>query len=71
MAENSRALPVAFYRDPSLVAEQNELVEMGCRACSWHVYLLGRVSCSNPAVTNTKKVPHIGSKCRKFKLQES
>lgn len=70
MAENSRALPAGCYGDPALIAERNELRELGCKACDWHLLLLGRVTCSNPEVTNTKKVPFIGSKCKKFKLEE-
>jgi hypothetical protein len=70
VAENSRALLACNYGDPALIAERNELRELGCRACEWHVVVLNRVICSNPEITNTKKVPFIGAKCKKFKLEE-
>lgn len=70
MAENSHALPACNYGDPAIIVERNELREMGCKACEWHVLILGRVTCSNSLVTNTKKVPRIGSKCKFFKLEE-
>lgn len=69
--ENSRALPLFYYRDPALVAESNELHFLGCRACDSHHHLLGRVICAEPRKTNYKDVPRIGSKCKFFKEKAS
>lgn len=70
MAESSRALPAGCYGDPALIAERNELRDMGCKACDLHGLLLGRVTCTEPRMTQLKKVPFIGSKCKYFKLKE-
>jgi hypothetical protein len=67
--QKSNALPSHFYRDPSLVAEQNQLKAMGCQACEYHSFHLGRVICVNQLVTNHKRVPFIGHKCKYFKLK--
>lgn len=66
---NSSALPAYMYRDPSMIVEQSQLTTMGCRACEHHSHLLGRVICTHARVTNTKRVPHIGQKCKFFNLK--
>lgn len=66
---NSNALPAHMYRDPAIVVEENELINLGCRACESHCYLLGRVVCSDQRVTNHKRVPHIGQQCKYFELK--
>ena len=66
--ETSHALPMHFYRDPSEVCEHKELRELGCKACSKHTHLLGRVVCTDARKTDNKNVPRIGSKCKYFEL---
>lgn len=68
--ESSHALRACDYRDPALVAEQRELRRLGCEACETHTTMLGKVVCADERVTNTKRVPHIGSQCKYFKLEE-
>lgn len=68
MAE-SNALPAHMYRDPSMVCEQKQLIQLGCKACEHHGFLLGRVICTHDRVTNYKRVPHIGQKCKYFELK--
>lgn len=63
-------LPAHCYRDPAIVAEQNELAEMGCKACRKHRVVLDRVFCTEPKIKNQKLVPAIGSKCRYFDLKD-
>ncbi len=67
--EKSNALPMHCYGDPAIVAERNELQELGCRACSKHEHLLGKVVCTESKLTNHKRVPFIGSKCKYFELK--
>lgn len=54
MAE-SNALPAHFYRDPAIVVEQNQLNELGCRACNSHAIYLGKVVCTDPRKIDVKK----------------
>jgi hypothetical protein len=68
MAE-SNALPACMYRDPAIVVEQNQLQQMGCQACDHHGFLLQRVICTHERVTNYKRVPGIGQKCKYFELK--
>ena len=68
--ESSRALPKHFYADPAIVVERKELSEMGCTACKKHARLLGRVVCTEERVTNYKRVPFIGVKCKYFELRD-
>jgi hypothetical protein len=51
------------------VVEQQELRQLGCKACEHHHITMGRVFCTNERVTNHKKVPHIGTKCKFFTLK--
>lgn len=67
--EESKALPAHCYQDPAKVVEQNQLLELGCRACESHTYLLGKVVCCDPRKTSNKDVPCIGSKCKFFELK--
>ena len=69
MEENSRALPAHCYGDPADVVERNELRELGCKACAKHAVMYDRVLCSEPRVTNQKRVPWIGTKCKFFELK--
>jgi len=62
-------LPAYAYQDPSIVVEQQELRQLGCKACEHHHITMGRVFCTNERVTNHKKVPHIGTKCKFFTLK--
>ncbi|HAJ71371.1 MAG TPA: hypothetical protein DCO68_04775 [Methylophilaceae bacterium] len=66
----SNALPAHCYRDPAIVVEQNQLYELGCRACEKHTHLLGRVICTEPQKTDMKNVPKIGIKCKYFELRK-
>jgi hypothetical protein len=68
--EESKALPKHCYGDPAIVAERNQLAELGCRACIHHTMLLARVVCTEAKVTNHKRVPFIGTKCKFFKLKD-
>jgi len=67
--ENSRALPMHYYRDPALVVEQNQLKDMGCKACDHHGIYLGKSFCHNAKVIHHQRVPFIGTKCKYFKLK--
>ncbi|MDP3088850.1 MAG: hypothetical protein Q8M99_11775 [Methylotenera sp.] len=66
--ENSRALPMSFYRDPAEVCERQQLRELGCLACKSHTRLLGKVVCTDARKSDNKNVPRIGSKCKYFEL---
>ncbi len=68
--ENSRALPMHFYRDPADVIEHLELRELGCTACDQHTFMLGKVLCTDPRKTTNKDVPRIGSQCKYFELRK-
>jgi hypothetical protein len=68
--QNSNALPMYLYRDPSEVAERKQLLELGCNACEKHTHLLGRVVCTEPKKISNKGVPRIGSKCKYFELKD-
>ncbi len=70
MPNDSRALPAYCYGDPASIAEANELKEMGCKACKSHKVVFDRVVCKEPRMTQSKKVPYIGSKCKYFILEE-
>lgn len=67
---DSRALPMHMYRDPAEVIEHNQLLDLGCLACTKHTHLFGKVVCSDPKKLNNKGVPHIGSKCKLFELKD-
>lgn len=62
-------LPAYAYGDPADIVEQQELRELGCRACEFHVIHFGKVACCNAKVVNHKKVPSIGSNCKHFELK--
>lgn len=66
----SNALPVYMYKDPAQVVERQQLVDLGCRACSKHTHLFGKVVCSDPAKLTNKGVPHLGTKCKLFELKD-
>lgn len=66
---DSNALPAHCYRDPAIVVEQNQLKELGCRACNSHAVYLGKVVCTDSRKKDMKKVPYIGSKCKFFELK--
>lgn len=68
--ENSRAMPVGFYRDPAEVVEMRQMKELGCRACASHLMAWGKVHCSDPRKENNKGVPHIGQRCKYFELRK-
>lgn len=68
MAE-SNALPAYCYQDPAKVVEQNQMLELGCRACTKHMFWEGKVVCTDPRKTSNKDVPRIGSKCKFFELK--
>jgi hypothetical protein len=67
--ENSRALPMHYYRDPAEVVEHLQLRELGCVACDKHTHLFGKVLCTDPRKATNKDVPRIGSKCKYFELK--
>lgn len=69
MQELSRALPIHFYRDPAKVVEQNQLTELGCKACEHHGFYLGKSVCHHVKVKHHNRVPSIGSKCKFFQLR--
>lgn len=68
--ETSHALPAYYYDNPAKVVENNELIDLGCRACKYHTTMLERVVCGNEKVPFAviKKVPRIGRKCKQFEL---
>lgn len=51
------------------ILERKQLHEMGCRACTKHSYLLGRVICTDERKRDNKNVPAIGSKCKYFEAK--
>lgn len=63
---DDRALPSHMYRDPAEVIEQRELRRMGCRACTSHEMVMGRVVCMDVRNDLQKGVPGIGHRCRWF-----
>jgi hypothetical protein len=65
-------LPGRFYRqDPATIVENDQLHELGCRACDHVVPSLGKFWCSNDkASRNHKRVPRIGHQCKWFELKE-
>ena len=67
--ETSKALPAHCYQDPAKVVENNQMLELGCRACEKHTHMFGKVVCTDPRKTSNKDVPRIGSKCKFFELK--
>lgn len=67
--ELSHALPAYFYSDPSCVVERQQLEDLGCKACASHHCYCGKVVCTDVRVSDHKKVPTIGTKCRYFDLK--
>jgi len=65
----STALPRDAYQDPETYVANKELKELGCRACDSSVPVGSRVGCSEPRKTDQKGIPHIGSRCKFFKLK--
>lgn len=65
----SNAMPAHMYRDPALVVEQQQLVDLGCLACEKHTRILTRVVCTDPRKADNKNVPRIGAKCKYFELK--
>ena len=63
----SKALPAFCYRDPAEVVERNELLSLGCRACSSLVVVLNRPMCQDSRNESQKGVPGIGIRCRYFR----
>lgn len=68
--ENSHALPMHCYRDPSEVIEHLQLRELGCVACDKHTNMLGKVMCTDPRKLTNQGVPRIGSNCKFFELRK-
>ncbi len=62
-------LPSYAYGDPADVVEREQLRRLGCRACKHHAVHFERVVCTNGKVTNHKRVPRIGTKCKQFELK--
>jgi hypothetical protein len=69
MQEVSKALPSHCYQDPAKIVEQNQLVQLGCTACTKHAVYFGKVGCTEPRKPDNKGVPRIGSKCKYFELK--
>lgn len=57
------------YGNPMDIVERKQLHELGCRACTKHSYLLGRVICTDERKRDNKNVPAIGSKCKYFEAK--
>lgn len=62
-------LPKHMYQDPAIVVENQQMLELGCRACEKHTHMFGKVVCTDPHKTSNKDVPRIGSKCKFFELK--
>lgn len=70
--EHSHALPAYAYKDPALVVENNQLKDLGCKACKHHAMTLGRVACTESKVPFAilKRVPGVGRNCKYFELKD-
>lgn len=66
MNDQSNALPAWMYRDPAKVAEQMQMQELGCKACSKAGVTMHGVVCLEPKNYLQKGVPHSGQRCKWF-----
>jgi hypothetical protein len=64
-------LPARMYsRDPADIVADDQLHQLGCRACVHAVSALERWYCSDDrAVKFHKRVPHVGVNCKFFELK--
>lgn len=58
--------PSYMYRDPAIVAEENEMRELGCRLCQSASVTMMRVFCGHARNERQKGFPDIGHRCRWF-----
>ena len=65
----SRALPSFYYDDPAVVCERLEAKRMGCKVCSYHRVVLGKIVCGHDRNEKQYGVPWVGLRCRWFNEQ--
>lgn len=69
--DGSSALPSYMYRDPALVAEENELRELGCRLCKKMAVTMMRAFCAEDRNPKQAGFPHRGHRCKWFDERET
>lgn len=59
-------LPTWMWRDPAVVAERKEQIELGCTLCASNVVTMMRGCCGDPRNGRQKGWPYIGTRCKWF-----